>query len=982
MATLGRLHVDLIANTQAFQKGLAGAQKSFTSVGRSMANVGKSLSAGVTLPIVAAGAAAFKFSNDFNAEMANVASLMPGNTARVQELGASVKQLSIDTGQSTGTMTEGLYNVVSAFGDTADTVGVLETNARAAVAGVSTVTDAIKLTSAVTKSYGDTTAQAVQHAADLGIMAVRLGQTTFPELAASIGSVTPQARELNVSQEELFATFATLTGVTGGAAEVSTQLRGALQALLTPTAATTGLFTKLGVESGAALIEQRGLQGAIDALTTAANATGEPLQKYIGSIEGQTFALSVAGAQSDTFKAKLSEMRGAAGATDAAFKEQTEGVNAAGFAWNQFKTIASVAMIELGAAVAPIFTQVIEHARKLVEWFTNLSPETQRVIAVVGALAAAIGPLIVVAGTLITAVGTVAGALAVLNPVTLAIVAAIGVLTAAFVLLDSEGRAKVLGVLKKMADKFKTFTKPIANMVKAVGRMTLKFIGLWLEVQATVLAIVAAMARGIWDWFVEWLAPLGQWLWDKVLEPFIGVLAMAANKISEWTGKVTGFFRMLRSKVTGEEVEPMAEQVQNLFSGMKDTVTNTVTGMARAVVGAVKGMGTDVVPPVQQMRLAVVGEVIQMGVAVQPLMEKMKANVTVPLIDAGTQAQMSMTAMKDAIAGPGGILSEFGGDTGKRVQAIVSNVTGKWGALRGVLERGDFDVSGFTALKESGLKILGGLLSKAGGIAKKLFGLFKGGGGLFGKIGGLFKGKGGGGLFGKIGGLFKGGLGKIGGAVLSGLGSVGSAAAGVLSAVAPVLSAAAPVLAIAGAGFLAFKGIKALTGGGASQRFTEEEKRQLGESNAAIAGRRGEAEGLGLIRPLWTAADAKDLGGVGGEVGRLGLGLTPAFEATNQAVSRIIDGQARTESRLDDMGAHSADAVSVLERIAGHTERFGSIEELLREVAAASAAAARAAAAAAEGRGGARLGPMSIHAVNQGLGQVQRHELRVADGVI
>ena len=184
-----------------------------------MANVGKSLSAGVTLPIVAAGAAAFKFSNDFNAEMANVASLMPGNTARVQELGASVKQLSIDTGQSTGTMTEGLYNVVSAFGDTADTVGVLETNARAAVAGVSTVTDAIKLTSAVTKSYGDTSAQAVQHAADLGIMAVRLGQTTFPELAASIGSVTPQARELNVSQEELFATFATLTGVTGGAAE-------------------------------------------------------------------------------------------------------------------------------------------------------------------------------------------------------------------------------------------------------------------------------------------------------------------------------------------------------------------------------------------------------------------------------------------------------------------------------------------------------------------------------------------------------------------------------------------------------------------------------------------------------------------------------------------------------------------------------------------------------------------------------------------
>ena len=915
MATLGRLHVDLIANTQAFQKGLAGAQKSFTSVGRSMANVGKSLSASVTLPIVAAGAAAFKFSNDFNAGMANVASLMPGNTARVQELGASVKQLSIDTGQSTGTMTEGLYNVVSAFGDTADTVGVLETNARAAVAGVSTVTDAIKLTSAVTKSYGDTTAQAVQHAADLGIMAVRLGQTTFPELAASIGSVTPQARELNVSQEELFATFATLTGVTGGAAEVSTQLRGALQALLTPTKETTELFKKLEVESGAALIEQRGLQGAIEALTTAAKATGEPLQKYIGSIEGQTFALSVAGAQSDTFKAKLSEMRGAAGATDAAFKEQTEGVNAAGFAWNQFKTTASVAMIELGAAVTPIFMQVIEHARKLVEWFTNLSPQTQRVIAVVGALAAAIGPLIVVAGTLITAVGTVAGAIAVLNPVTLAIVAAIGVLTAAFVRLDSEGRAKVLGALKKMADKFKTFTKPIANMVKAVGRMTLKFIGLWLEVQATVLAIVEAIATGIWDGFVEWLAPLGQWLWDKVLEPFIGVLALVANKISEWAGKVTGLFRRFRNKVTGEEVEPMADKVQNLFSGMKDTVTNTVTGMkdavtntvkgmTGAVVGAVKGMGTDLTGE-EGVVPKVVGGVVG---AFKGLQVDLPASLTKTVTysktkfkaihDAQGLGAIAQTAADDVISKIG----VFDTDLATKLQGIVNKMKAIWGGLREIFKAPE---------------TLSRWLSFFGGMAegiKKLIDNISGGG--FSKLAGFI-----GALTGGVPGpdvvthavspVAGPGPGAWAGAVPGG-GIVGPGA--INTGIPPSkLQAIIDELRLMQTPLNLLFYLLPLQGviDSAYGTFFESQRQtvllQRIESNT---------------RPI--RSGGPQVRDVRGEVQPLGLGLTPAFEATNQAVSRIIDGQARTDSRLDDVNVHIAHAVSVLERIAGHTERFTS----------------------------------------------------------
>jgi hypothetical protein len=47
------------------------------------------------------------------------------------------------------------------------------------------------------------------------------------------------------------------------------------------------------------------LQGTIQAIVGAAESSGAPLQSYIGSIEGQTLALALAGPQADTFAGNL-----------------------------------------------------------------------------------------------------------------------------------------------------------------------------------------------------------------------------------------------------------------------------------------------------------------------------------------------------------------------------------------------------------------------------------------------------------------------------------------------------------------------------------------------------------------------------------------------------------------------------------------------------------------------------------------------------
>ncbi|NLI41850.1 MAG: phage tail tape measure protein, partial [Caldisericales bacterium] len=219
MAAAANLFVRIGADISELQKKMSEAGSTIEQSGQKMRSLGLSLTASVTAPIVGIGVAAFKASTDFNEAMANVASLIPGQKDRIDDLKGSVQDMAIEFGKSTQDLAGGLYQVISAFGDSAESVKILEINTQAAAAGISSIEEAVALTSAITKAYGDTSADAVQKVSDLALQTVVLGQTTFPELANAMGRVTPIAEALGVTQEELFGSMATLTGVTGSTAE-------------------------------------------------------------------------------------------------------------------------------------------------------------------------------------------------------------------------------------------------------------------------------------------------------------------------------------------------------------------------------------------------------------------------------------------------------------------------------------------------------------------------------------------------------------------------------------------------------------------------------------------------------------------------------------------------------------------------------------------------------------------------------------------
>ena len=178
-AVIGALKVVLKAESAQLVRGLRASRGDLHKTGRAATASGAALGA-LTAALggiaVAAGRASMA-SMALNRGMANVATLIPGNTERVAALKTAVQDLAAAHGKSSQDLAAGLYQTISAFGDSAGrTMRVLEINSRAATAGVATVAEAVDLTSAVTKAYGDTSAEAVQKVADLALLTVRLGK--------------------------------------------------------------------------------------------------------------------------------------------------------------------------------------------------------------------------------------------------------------------------------------------------------------------------------------------------------------------------------------------------------------------------------------------------------------------------------------------------------------------------------------------------------------------------------------------------------------------------------------------------------------------------------------------------------------------------------------------------------------------------------------------------------------------------------------
>lgn len=469
---VGSLEIDLRVGLAKFAADISSAQRKMSRLGRDFSRFGSDVAKSLTLPIGLAGAAFIKSSVDMNKGMSQIATLISKGGSDINNLKRDIQSLAVSSGKSTTDLAGGMYNVISAFGDAADNAEKLGVAVKASVAGGSSTTDAINLISAATKAYGDTTVAAQQKVSDLAFLAVKLGQTTFPELAANMGKVTGSAAVLKVSQEELFAVFATTTGVVGSTAEAATQLKAVFTNLNKPTKELEQVFASLGVATGEALIEtQGGFRKALEAIVKESERLGLNLAKVVGSAEAYNTVVALTGSQSEKFADAIEEMNSAAGSTDKAYKDMTEGANSFGHKLAQLQRQAEVTAQTIGdrltqggqlGSFIDTLREGVEELGNFILKFTELDPRVQDAALAFGAIVAA-------AGAVATAI---AGLIAVIGGVFLAkialVVTAVAGLGAAFYALRDDISAAMTGAweaFNQQYENFKTGLTVLKNLV-------------------------------------------------------------------------------------------------------------------------------------------------------------------------------------------------------------------------------------------------------------------------------------------------------------------------------------------------------------------------------------------------------------------------------------------------------------------------------------------------------------------------------------
>lgn len=270
-------------------------------------------------------------SRAFGAAMKAANTMAGKNAEGFANLKGQVADLSKTLPIARDELANGLYQVISNGVPEDNWIDYLNKSAKASVGGIADLGETVKVTSTVIKNYGLAwdSAESVQDKIQL---TAKNGVTSFEQLAQALPRVTANASTLGVSIDELLASFATLTGVSGNTNEVATQMTAIFTALVKPSSEATEMAEKMGIEFNAASIKAAGgLRNFLTQLDASvkeyAAANGvleqEVYAKLFGSAESLRALTPLTNQLAEKFSENVDAMANSAGTINAAYNEMS-----------------------------------------------------------------------------------------------------------------------------------------------------------------------------------------------------------------------------------------------------------------------------------------------------------------------------------------------------------------------------------------------------------------------------------------------------------------------------------------------------------------------------------------------------------------------------------------------------------------------------------------------------------------------------------
>ena len=400
----------ILKATDAASKVFTKIDKKVAKLGKSVASVGAKMSKAITAPFLAAVAGSVAAAGKFDRSMSNISTLVDTNVESMDAMGRAVLKMSTDSGEAAvplEDMAGALYDIRSAGVDASDAMRVLSKAGKLSVAGLGTTAQAANIGTWAINAFG-LRGEEAERAFNTFFTTVKMGKTNLSELSQGFGSVAGIVASNNIELDEFMAITAALTTTGLKASEAYTQQKAVLSGLTRVTKDTRKVFRRLGVKDFPELVKKSGgFQAAINKVSGAVKGNKGELLKLLGSTEALNAVLAITGEQGAAATAALAEMRSGADNLGEAFDKQNKTGAAA---MQRLKNSVNVAAISLGKVLAPVAAKVAAIVTKMANAFAALDDDTKEVIVTIAAVAAVVGPLVLITGKLITATIAIKGA--------------------------------------------------------------------------------------------------------------------------------------------------------------------------------------------------------------------------------------------------------------------------------------------------------------------------------------------------------------------------------------------------------------------------------------------------------------------------------------------------------------------------------------------------------------------------------------------
>jgi len=295
---------------------------------------------------------------EFEKQFANVTTLIDLNTEQTEAFRRGLLNLSPTLGKVTE-LTKGMYQAVSAGVEAgAPALEFMKVAAMSAQAGLADMDSTVRALASTMNAYGMSTATAadavknVTDISDILFVTIKKGITTMPQLVGALSQVTATAAATRVPFEQIGAAIATLTKKGLSTRQAVLGLNRTLMGFLKPTAEVRKAARELGIQFDATKLASEGIPGiiklikdrmvdaapAVEQMTKAGASQAEIFQevaritgmnvtaltKLFPSVTALRTVLMLTSDSGKEFNSILEEMKNRAGATEEAFRKQTQ----------------------------------------------------------------------------------------------------------------------------------------------------------------------------------------------------------------------------------------------------------------------------------------------------------------------------------------------------------------------------------------------------------------------------------------------------------------------------------------------------------------------------------------------------------------------------------------------------------------------------------------------------------------------------------